>query len=268
MNLSYIKLDAKDRLVNNNFKGFIAAVLPFASAAFLASADYCLYTALLKPQLEIYLKAALLTAAIVASFIIQSLCKLISECFFFSKSRNPDASFKFALKRLKLRRVFTMCTVSVLKFFLSLSWSALYYSPCAAVSAVLAHSFSDGSGKNVKASLAASALLLFLIGTAFLFVTLKRYSACTAVILEGGDDDAIGVIEKSISVMDGNTLRYARYCLSFTGWILSCALIAPVFYVLPYRKMAKYSFYDNMTKARYFKHTSEKPIIFYLSKEF
>lgn len=260
MNLSYIKLDAKKSLVKNNFKCFAASSLPYIAGAALTALNYYFYLLLLKISLPygVYLKASALTVCALLSFVFRSIIRLFADRYIFMKSR------KKYIKRPTLRRCLTYCTVSVLKFFLSTAWGALYLFPCAAVTGALFYCIRTGQyGRNVTAALAASSAVLLLIGLFFLYVTLKRYSMTDGVLLAWEEHDALKIIAKSAEIMDGNTARYSVYCLSFIGWLLSCVLIFPIIYVLPYTRMAKYTFFDSVTE----KAPPEKPIIFYLNKK-
>lgn len=257
MNLSYIKLSAKRQLVGNNIKCFFASVLPIFTFSALTVSNYYLYRLLAKINMpyDVYLKPAVLTLSLIISFFIYIVSKLISERYFYMKSR------KITAQRLNFRQCFTATVTAVLKFFLSVAWSAVYYFPSAIMLSALY--IAENYSRNVRAALIASSAVLFLIGTAFLYVTLKRYSMCYAVILADREKDSLKIIEKSILLTDGNMVKYSAFSLSFLGWTVSCVFILPLFYVLPYRKMAQYSFYNSLTE----EETDEKPVIFYITKK-
>lgn len=267
MNLSYIKLDAKDRLVNSHMKCFFVSLIPYTAIVLLSVLNYYLYFLLVKSNFagiySVYLKPVLLTVSIILSFILYCVLKLCADRYFFVKSRNPGCTLRSALKSLKFRQCVTAGMVLVLKFFLSVAWSAVYLLPSAAVTAALLYCLRTGEyGRNLLITLALSALTLFLTGIAFLYITLKRYSMTEAVIFSGKEKDSLKIIAKSIELMDGYTVKYAAYCLSFAGWIFSCLLIIPVLYVLPYKNMAKYSFYDRVESPIREDELPPKPIIF------
>ncbi|MCH5191225.1 MAG: DUF975 family protein [Oscillospiraceae bacterium] len=267
MNLSYIKLDAKDRLVNSHAKCFFVSLIPYTAIIFLSALNYYLYILLegsnFTGSYSSYLKPTLLTLCIILSFILYCVSKLCADRYFFVKSRNPACTLRSALKSLKLRQCITAGMVLVLKFFLSVAWSAVYLLPSAAVAFTLLYCLQSGEyGRNLLITLALSAVTLFLTGTVFLYITLKRYSMTEAVIFSEREKDSLRVIAKSIELMEGNTVKYAAYCLSFMGWVLSCLLIFPVIYVLPYKNMAKYSFYDSVTSPRSENEIPPKPIVF------
>lgn len=273
MDLSYIKLKAKNRLVKNNFRCFIASALPYATLILLSLLNYYLYMFLKNTDFTsvssyaFFLRPSIFTVSLVVSFIIWRTSRLLTDRYFYVKNNNPDASFLEAARGVTFRQFITAAMATVLKFFLGIAWSALYLSPCAVMSGIFAYALRyEEFNRYLFITLFASAVILFFIGVSFLYVTMKRYTMTDAVIFACKEKDSLKAIEKSIKIMEGNTLKYSLYCLSFLGWVLSCFLVLPIFYVLPYKTMAKYSFYSFSSKSTFFKHKSQKPIVFYITK--
>lgn len=267
MNYSYVKLNAKKKLVNHNLKSFLVSMVSYVSIfalvalnyyfyIFLKEADFSFFTAI--SYYEIYLKATLFTISVCLSFAIWKTLQLYSEKYFYSKNMKTHIKLKFGM-------CMTAISVSILKLFISVAWTTFYLLPCAIVSATLYYSLvSNEYSFNVILTLFVSAVILFVIGASFLYVTLKRYSMCNYVIFSNDETDSIKVLAKSTQLIEKNSIRYSFFKLSFAGWMVSCILVAPVFYVLPYVKMARYSFYKAITKP---KMQELKPAVFYLSKK-
>ncbi len=270
MKFSYIKLNAQKKLLQNHFTCFCASFLPYVTIVLLSLLNYYLYIFLKDidfnfipfiSSYDVYVKASLFTLSVCISFVLWKTLQIYSHKYFFSRINKKYI-------KLNLRQYITAITVSILKFFLSVAWGAFYLSPCAVTVATLYYSIHSGEYTfSVMLTLFVASAILFIIGISFIYVTLKRYSMCNFVIFTETNTDAIKVIEKSIALAEGNTVKYAFYCLSFSGWLLSCLLIIPVFYVLPYVKMAKYSFYKAITKPQEKEIESQKPIIFYIAKK-
>ena len=89
---------------------------------------------------------------------------------------------------------------------------------------------------------------------------------CSSVILTDEEKNPLKVIVKSIEIMENHSIKYAFYCLSFSGWILLCLLIIPLIYVVPYFKMSKSCFHNSLGLSKLFKREEEKPIVFYFPK--
>lgn len=267
MKFSYIKLNAQKKLIKKHFSCFCVSILPYVTIILLTLLNYYLYIFLKSIEFnfipfilsyDVYVKASLFTLSAVSSFVLWRISQLYSHKYFFSQ---------ISKKRIKLhfRQYITAITVSILKFFLSVAWSAFYLLPCAVTLAALYYTIYSGDYTfSVMLTLFVASAILFIIGIGFIYVTLKRYSMCNFVIFTETNTDAIKVIEKSINLTENNTVKFAFYNLSFIGWILSCILLIPVFYVLPYVKMAKYSFYNAITKPI---TLEQKPVIFYLNKK-
>ncbi len=273
MNTSYIKLNAKNRLVANNFRCFAVSILPYAAFISLSLLNYYLFIFLKNTDFAVLssysqiLRPLLFTVSLSLSFILWRTARLITDRYFFIKNNNSEAGFLHSLKGITFRLFITASMATVLKFFLCIAWGVVYFLPCAVMGGIFAYAIQyEEYNRNLFVTLFAAAVIMFFIGISFLYVTMKRYSMTDAVIFACKEKDSLKAVEKSIKIMEGNTLKYSLYCLSFIGWLLSCLLVVPVFYVLPYKTMAKYSFYRSVTKSTFFKHQSEKPIVFYITK--
>lgn len=267
MKFSYIKLNAQKKLIKNHFTCFCVSFLPYVTIVLLTLLNYYLYIFLKDTEFnfipfilsyDVYVKASLFTLSLCVSFTLWKISQLYSHKYFFSRITKKHTKLHF-------RQYITAITVSILKFFLSVAWSAFYLLPCVATVATLYYSIQSGNYTfSVMLTLFVASAILFIIGISFIYITLKRYSMCNFVVFSETNTDAIKVIEKSINLTENNTVKFAFYNLSFIGWILSCILLIPVFYVLPYVKMAKYSFYNAITKPI---TLEQKPVIFYLNKK-
>ena len=276
MNTSYIKLNAKKHLVKCHFKCFLVSVLPYVTIVLLCVLNYYLYFMLkdinffflyLKSSYAIYLRGTLLTLSICLSVFLYKAIKGNSEYYFYRKIQNPNTSVKVSIKGITLRMIFTILVTDILKFFLSVAWSVLYFAPCISVFATLVYYFNKGEvTSNILLTLLISTFILFVIGSIFIYITLKRYSMCHYIIFDTNERDSIAIISKSIDIMNNKLLNFSFYNLSFVGWFLSCFLILPAIYVLPYKQMSKYSYYNFSTRGRVAKKAPQKPIVFYISK--
>lgn len=276
MNTSYIKLNAKKHLVKCHFKCFSVSVLPYVTIVLLGVLNYYLYFMLkdmelnfsyLKPSYAVYFRASLFTLSVCLSVILWRTVNIFTQYYFFCKSHNQEMSFLKSIKKLTFKNVMTIISTEILKLYLSVAWGAVFFAPCVSVVATLYYYWnSDEISRNITLTLIVSAFILFLIGSFFLFVTLKRYSMCYPIAFETDETDSLKVLEKSIEIMNGKCLNYSFYNMSFWGWGLSCVLVLPTFYVLPYKQMSKYSYYNFATRKNAQEEVPQKPIIFYIPK--
>ncbi len=269
MKLSYLKLDAKRRMMSNTLSCFAVSLLPFFVFSFLVVFNYYLPFFLKKTLLDkdIFLISFIWVMSIVFSiFLWMSVC-LIKEKFFLVRACGKKVKFLKLVKSISRKQYVMYIKVSVLKILLSLSWSAVYFSPCVVVAGLLAYSYRyENYGRNVNLTLALSSIVLFLIGLFHFFVTIKRYSMCNAIILRDKQKNPLKIIAESIGVMEQHSVEYSFYCLSFVGWIVSCIFVIPLFYVLPFINMSKWCYMSNINKEEVSVKENEKPIIFYIQK--
>lgn len=96
-----------------------------------------------------------------------------------------------------------------------------------------------------------SGILLFLSLSLFVWrITCLRY-CCAPLFFAENNLSPVEAINKSISSTDGILSKTALLEASFWGWFLSCLLIIPVFYVLPYYRLSKAMLiYDHITSQK------------------
>ena len=269
MNKAYLKLVAKRRLINNIMGCFFVSLLPFLVFLLLVAFNYYLPFFLKKTlgETEIFLNMALRIFCIIISFCLwKSIC-LVKEKFFLMKTIYRKIKISRVIKSIKFKKYVTYLKVSVLRYLLSVSWSVVYFLPCLVVTGLLIYTYRfENYGRNIHLTLFVSSTLLFLIGAYHFFVTLKRYSMCELIILKDNQENPLEIIAESISLMEKHSFEYSYYCMSFTGWIVSCIFIVPMFYVLPFVNMSKWCYMMNTENAEKTVTENEKPIIFYIRK--
>ena len=269
MSLSYSKLVAKKRMMNDTMRCFFVSILPFAVLSVFVVLNYYLPFFLKKTlqNTDVFLNAFLTLFSMVISFCIWKSVCLMKEYFFLMKTNRKKVKFLKTVRKISLSQYIVYLKVSVLKALLSVSWSAVYFSPCVVVSALLIYSYRyENYGMNVNITLFVSSLILFFIGLSHFFVTIKRYSMSSAIILRDKQKNPLKIIADSISIMENHTTEYSIYCVSFIGWILSCVFVLPLFYVLPFVNMSKWCCLEKFNKPEVTVTENEKPIIFYIQK--
>lgn len=255
MKFSTIKLKAQERLAGHHFKSLAFSLLPYISIILLFLCNYYLFIFLKNATLttfyDVYIKASLFTVSIVISFVLQRIFSLVSKSYIY---RNTV--------KIKPKQLLNGVTVTILKFFLSVAWTGFLYAPSTVMGATLYYSikFTDYTF-SILLTLFVATVMLFIMGTVFSYVILKRYALCDYIVLNGKNTDAVKIIEESSNTLEGNTVKYALYSLSFVGWTVSCIFIVPIFYALPYFKTARGVFFDSISK----KEPSKKPVIIYLT---
>ncbi len=273
METTYFKLTAKKRMMKNYFKFFMVSVFPFTSFLLLVISNYFLFKLLnyvslneyFSPYAEYIPWLGLVVGMTLSVFIWENI-RLFVDSYFLLKTLNKKTTFIKSIRCVSFRQCITNFAVCVIRFFLSISWFVVFLSPCIVVSLLLLYSH-ENNGFNINLTLFVSAILLFVIGVSFLYITLKRYTMCSFVVLTDEEKRPLQVIVKSINLMEKNSLAYASFCLSYLGWILSCFFVVPIFYVLPYIALGKWCFKKSLKASEFKEPEKEKPIIFYFTKK-
>lgn len=276
MEITCLKLGVKRKMLKNNFRFFIVGALPFFTISLLTILNYYFinyikkmdirFTGFLSPYTEA------IRLSLIMFFIIFFLCfwkgvSLCSQNYFFHRASGTKVSFFKSIKRLSFSQYNSFLGVAIIKALLSLCICTLYYLPCFAVSVSLIYCYRyETYGYNVNLTLFVSSLILFAIGSVFLFITLKRYAFSTYVLLTEKERNPLKIITRSIEIMENRSIRYSRYCLSFLGWVLSCIFIIPAVYTVPYINLSKWSYIIFVEKKNQKVIENEKPIIFYIQK--
>lgn len=269
MKMPYLKLSAKKRMMNDTLRCFFVSLLPISVFSFLVIFNYYLPFFLKKTLVgeDLYLIIFFTVSSVVISYLLWKCACLVKEKFFFMKISQKKVTLLKSLRSISFKQYVMFWKVSVLRALLSVSWSAVYFSPCLVVFALLIYSYRyENYGMNVNLTLFISSVLLFLVGATHFFVTLKRYSMCEAIILKDKQKNPLKIIADSISVMENHSIEYSFYCVSFIGWVLSCVFIIPLLYVLPFVNMSKWCYAEYLLKPKTQTENSEKPIIFYIQK--
>ncbi len=276
MEITCLKLSAKRKMLKNNFRFFIVGALPFFTISLLIILNYYFIknikiidlrlTEFLSPYAGA-VRLSLIIFLIIFSFCLWKGISFCSQKYFFQRARGKRTSFFECIKSLSFSQYNSFLGVTIIKALLSLGVGALYYLPCIAVSTLLIYSYKyESYGFNVNLTLFVSATILFAIGSVFLFVTLKRYSFSTYILLTEKERNPLKVIARSIEIMENHSMQYSFYCLSFVGWILSCIFIVPVIYTVPYIILSKWNYIKFIEKKSQKPIENEKPIIFYIQK--
>lgn len=133
-----------------------------------------------------------------------------------------------------LKKSFHFLLYYAIKTLFTLAWGFVYFLPCAICASSLVMSLSQGAmEKNIFYSWVAGCVVLLSVGFGFLFVTLQRYSVWQYYLCDE-DNGVISALYKCLDKTKDRCVKIALFKLSMLGWILSCFLVLPIIYVLPY----------------------------------
>ena len=146
-----------------------------------------------------------------------------------------------------------------IRVLFTLCWGFLYILPCAVCTSFLLMSLSQGAmERNVLYSWITGSVVLLFLGLFFLFVTVQRYSLWEYYLCRE-DGGVISSLYKSLEKTEGRCVKIALFRISMLGWILSCVLIVPAVFVLPYYRVSVMLFSLDISEKEQEKKREEIP---------
>jgi uncharacterized membrane protein len=94
--------------------------------------------------------------------------------------------------------------------------------------------FSSSVGVATTAAVFAGSVLMLVTGCIFCSGTRQSLAAAEYISAAEPDIPVRQALKKSREIMCGHCRAYARFKAGFALWFLSCALILPAFFVVPY----------------------------------
>ncbi len=132
---------------------------------------------------------------------------------------------------------FRTIRLSLALFFRLVLGAVVCYLPYSIVAVItnpkIYEMFSWAFKKHVPGLVALAPTLKFL-GTLGFFFWISTYILFFAVMYTESDWSVKNVIRRAVRISKGNRLRFIGFIFSFFGWLLSCLLIFPLPFVLPY----------------------------------
>ncbi len=257
--MMYIKLKAQRLLIGKNSKAFLVSILPFLMTLVLCCLNYYLLFYFIKNEnFNTVLNVFAVTIIGVFSLFIRSCVVCCCENYFYRKATSSFVP-------IRVKDLFCSFATRILKFLLFWFLLAVFFLP-SAVMLYTAIFVSNGKyPEDVSTTLFVSSAIMALVGASCFFLVFKRFSKSYFVQFSTGETNPFKVLSQSAELMEGNLIRYSLFCLSFLGWDAVCLALVPIIYVLPYRKSAKYVFFDEKKKSKPQFVESEKPIVFIFS---
>lgn len=133
------------------------------------------------------------------------------------------------------RRAFRALRLRIALAALNLALRIFFLLPGAALSAGGIYMlFSSSVGVATTAAVFAGSVLMLVTGCIFCSGTRQSLAAAEYISAAEPDIPVRQALKKSREIMCGHCRAYARFKAGFALWFLSCALILPAFFVVPY----------------------------------
>lgn len=257
--MTYIKLKAQRLLIGKNSKAFLVSILPFLMTLSLLVLNICFLFYLYTASLNLIFKTVLAVLSLSLSAFIKSSVAFMSENHFYKISTD-------SFSPVTAKDLFCAFSIRILKSLLFVFLSAVFFLPSAIVGFLAYYVKRFYYSSEVTLTLVVSSIIMALVGFVCFFVIFKRFSKSYYVQFATGETNPLKVLSQSSEMMEENLIRYSLFCTSFLGWDTLCLLLFPIIYVLPYRKSAKYVFFNEKKKEPVKLVESEKPIVFILNQ--
>lgn len=183
---------------------------------------------------------------ILLSVAIAAPLKYSREIWFYETSKKSKMKIRKLFWAYSPKRFFKSVHLYFSLLFVKSLWAMLFFFPCAAMTGYLVYSLQGGISQTMLLLICSSVGISFLCGLYFTFVTFQRYSLCCILFYENDGISPFEAMRFSAKLMDEHCFRLSGLKISFLPWIISCALILPVFYVYPYYKISVAYFLNNI----------------------
>lgn len=117
---------------------------------------------------------------------------------------------------------------------LGLFWLTLFSLPAIVFMWAFYRLAAENSSFYVTLSVLAGGAVLFIGGIVFAGAVMQKYALSRYLIAENPLMSAFSALRESKIKMAGREWSFLLFKLSFFPWFLSCALVLPLFYVVPY----------------------------------
>ncbi|MGN1315761.1 MAG: hypothetical protein ACI4VW_01735 [Acutalibacteraceae bacterium] len=169
-----------------------------------------------------------------------SALRLGEQFLYFIKANGGKGRFPLLFRFFTFKKSIKAFSLYARLTFLKGLWFIYYSFPCAICYGITLYLYSNGSLLPAVYYVLIAGSSVLLSYCVFMWrVTFFRYNAAAYYICLNNRISPRDAIKKSVYFTDGFLKEYALTESSFLGWFLSCILIVPIVYVLPYFKVTK-----------------------------
>ena len=261
----FIKIKSKALLLDNTLKlfwiSFIAFILKTTATIstvivthFILLSDFFQLVLIEYNSLIVYFIYSLFVVTVyLLLFMFTSGLKTGEKAIYFMQSKGSNAKFKYLFIFLRPSQSFRSFLLYTKVFLLKLMWGIfLYLPPLFCLILTLYLYFSTIIYTSVFFTLIFGTVFLISISSFYYNCISVRYSFAPYYLCTDLNISVTDAINKSTDYSDGFIKDGVYLKSSMLLWILSCILIFPAFYVIPFKKLtiAKYiTFCDGLHKA-------------------
>lgn len=269
----FIKIRAKEALLNNTLKLFLISLTAFIlkcifSVTVILLTNYLLITPFLQnliiqynSLLVYFLYSLLVVTLYLMLFLFISGLKMGENAIYFMQSKGTKAKFKYLFIFLKPTQSFRGFYLYLKIIILKSVWFLYFFlAPVFCFFLVIFLYYNALIYSAVLLTLLLGAVILLSISCFYYTATTIRYNYAIYYLCTDMNISVKNAIKKSIDnsngfIKDGTLLKS-----SFFFWLISCIFIFPVFYVVPFIKITKarfITFTDALHKNTYMLHNNQ-----------
>lgn len=251
----FIKIKAKELLLNNTMKLFFVSLVAFmlklfSFVAVLLFTHFSLISNFLQSFVATYnsfivyfIYSLIVVIAYLVTFLFMSGLKLGESAIYFMQSKGSNAKFKYLFIFLRPSQSFRALYLYSKLFIFKFLWFFFFSSPalfCSALTLFLF--FKTSTYATVYYTLIFGIVILLSIARFFYNCAINRYSYATFYLCTDLNISVNDAIEKSRENTDGFIKDSVFLKTSLLPWILCCIFIFPALYVIPFTKLSKARF--------------------------
>ena len=167
--------------------------------------------------------------------MLRSSLRMGREAWFLSIAKNKKPKKARVTFWCNPRRSMYLVKVYAVLFVLKFLWAVIFFFPGITVIVCTVYTvISRGLEYRVLISMLSGGAALLATGVIFWSVCVQRYLLVTAYIADNPDEKLKCAIRKSIAATKNKRAGSFWLKLSFLPWFMSCVLIFPLLYVVPY----------------------------------
>ncbi len=274
---SSVKIKSKMLLKGDTLRLFFVSLFSFIiRRGVFALGFYCLFSMIKNGVLEYYLdnfNDALVFGLVIFDtiFVIMVLMLFVSalrlgeQFLYFIKASGGKGRFSLLFHFFTFEKSFRAFLLYMKLTVLKVTWLIYFLFPCVVCYGITFYLYSYGN-------LLPAVFYILIIGSSVLLsfcvfmwrVTFFRYNAAPYYICLNRDITPKAAIQKSIHFTDGVLRESVLLESSFLGWFLSCGVLFPFVYVIPYFKIAKALFVVESMSLKAYPKTNTRYAINYI----
>ncbi len=262
-----IKIKSKSILAGKTVKLFFITIISFLFRYSIIGGNIYLFYFIIKSYLPLYYVVLPVITSVLSLLFISGI-RLGENFIYYVISQGGTGRFLLIFKNLKPFNSFKAMLYYIKVNFLKIFWFIYFSLPSAFLGIAYYFLQKNRDIENVVTMIVVVGLsLLMSVSFVFFRSTVLRFKAGEYYLCLDSEKRVNRAIKKSIQYTDGNLSNGVIFEYSFSGWLLSCVFIVPLFYVIPFFKLSKALFTVEIAESKFAAEPKKPAITFTAYKE-